>query len=151
MKLTPTMTHYLMSAIFNDLRRELDPFIVDIEMTLIQGQKIQLKFELNKEFDAVITIHENIALHFQHFLITRDKMVVSKPVYVDYELLPVHIQNMILPTDNILCVMPGDPILQAGNLINALDKDRDELIEVLKQSYFCRKRKFERINNLTFN
>lgn len=140
-----------MSTIFNDLHRELDPFIVDIEMTLIQGEKIQLKFALNKELDAIITLHENIVLHFQHFLIARDKKIVSIPIYVDYELLPVHIQNMILPTDNILCVMPGDPILQEGDLINALDKDRDELKEVLKQSYFSRKRKFERINNPTFN
>ena len=143
MKLTPTMTHYLMSIIFNDLRRELDPFIVDTDMTLIQGEKLQVKFVLDKEFDAVITIRENIFLNFQHFVIARDKMVVSKLIYVDYELLPVHIHNMILPTDNILCVMPGDPIIQVANLIKAIDQDREEMLALLKSAYISRSKLFK--------
>ena len=141
MKLTPVMTHYFMNNIFNDLRRELDPFIVDIVMTLIQGGKIQLKFALDKEFDAVITIHENIVLHFERHFITRDKMEILRSVYVYPEQLPKMTQSMVIPVDDSLCVIPGDPIMQVGNLFNAIDLEQKELIEVLKQCYICRKRK----------
>lgn len=135
MKLTPTMTHYLMSTIFNDLRRELDPFIVDTDMTLIQGEKIQIKFALDKEFDAVITIQENIVLHFQHFVITSDKMVVSKPIYIYYEQLPALVQQQILPVDDILTVMPGDPIFQVVNLIAGIEEEREKMLDLLNSSY----------------
>ena len=144
MKLTPVMTHYFMNKIFNNLRRELDPFIVDIVMTLIQGEKIQLKFALDKEFVAVITIHENIFLHFQRHFITRDKMEIRRSVYVYPEQLPKMTQSMVIPADDSLCVFPGDPIMQVGNLIKAIDQDRNELIEVLRRSYICRKRKTEK-------
>ena len=144
MKLTPVMTHYFMNNIFNDLRRELDPFIVDIVMTLIQGEKIQLKFALDKEFDAVITIHENVFLHFQRHFVTSDKMEIRRSVYVNPEQLPKMTQSMVIPVDDSLCVVPCEPIMQVRNLINAIDQDRNELIEVLRQSYICRKRKLEK-------
>ena len=147
MKLTPTMNHYFMITIFNDLRRELDPFIVDTDMTLIQGEKIQIKFALDKEFDAVITIHENIVLNFQHFVIARDKMVVSKPIYVYYEQLPSLVQRQILPVDDILTVMPGDPIVQVVNLITAINEERAKILDLLKDAYISR-RKSLKINTL---
>lgn len=143
MKLTPSMTHYFMSSLFNDLRQELDPYIVDIDMTLVQGEKILVKFALDREFDATISIHENIVLSFQHFVISRDKMIVSKPIFVDYELLPVGINRMILPNGNILCVMPGDPIIQVVSLIKAFDQEREEILKLLKFTYISRRRLFK--------
>ena len=144
MKLTSTMTHYLMSTIFNDLRRELDSFIVDTNMTLIQGEKIEIKLSLDKEFDAVITVHENILLHFQRHFITPDQMEILRAVYIYPEQLPRKTHSMVISADDSLCVVPGDPIMQVGNLIYAIDQDRDELIEVLRRSYICRKRKLEK-------
>ena len=144
MKLTPVMTHYCMNNIFNDLRRELDPFILYIVMTLIQGEKIKIIFALDKEFDAVITIHENIFLHFQRHFVARDKMEIRRSVYVYPEQLPKMTQSMVIPVEDSLCVVPCDPIMQVRNLIKVIDQDRNELIEVLRQSYICRKRKTEK-------
>lgn len=114
---------------------------MDTDIAVIQGEKIQIKSALDKEFDAVITIHENIVLHFERHFIIRDKMEIRRSAYVYPEQLPKMIQSMIIPADDSLCVVPGDPIMQVGNLFNAIDQDRDDLIEVLRRSYICRKRK----------
>ena len=140
MKLTPTMNHYFMITMFNDLRRELDPFIVDLDMTLIQGEKIQIKSALDKEFDAVITIHENIVLHYERHFLTRDKMEIRRSVYVYPEQLPKMIQSMVIPADDSLCVVPGDPIMQVANLINVIDQDREEMLALLKCTYISRRK-----------
>ena len=140
MKLTPKMNHYFMITMFNDLRRELDPFIVDIDMSLLQGGKIQIKLSLDKEFDTVITVQENIVLHFQHFVIARDKMIVTKPIYVYYEQLPPLVQRQILPVDDILTVMPGDPIVQVVNLITAINEEREKRLDLLKDAYISRRK-----------
>ena len=141
MKLTSSMTNHSIFTIVKDLYPLITSYKEDTNMTVIQGEKIQLKFALDKEFDAVITIHENIFLHFQRHFITRDKMEIFRSVYVHPEQLPKMTQSMVIPVDDSLCVVPGDPIMQVGNLFNAIDLEQKELIEVLKQCYICRKRK----------
>ena len=144
MKPSPAITPYFGLTLFTNLPKELNPFIVDLEICWLQGEKIKIIFALDKEFDAVITIHENIVLHFQRHFISRDKMEIRRSVYVYPEQLPKMTQSMVIPAEDSLCIFPGDPIMQVGNLINAIDQDRNELIEVLRQSYICRKRKLEK-------
>lgn len=140
MKLTPTMTHHFIFTMVKDLFPVINPYIVDTDMTVIQGEKIQIKSALDKEFDAVITIHENIVLHFERHFITRDKMEIRRSVYVYPEQLPQMIQSMVIPADDSLCVVPGDPIMQVGNLIHAIDQDRKEMLTLLKYTYISRRK-----------
>lgn len=144
MKLTPTMTYRFIFTMVKDLFPLTTPYIVDTDIAVIHGEKIQLKFALDKELDAVITIHENIVLHFERHFITRDKMEIRRSVYVYPEQLPKMTQSMVIPVDDSLCIIPGDPILQIDKLIKALDLDRNELIEALRRNYICRKSKLEK-------
>ena len=144
MKLTSSITNHSIFTIVKDLFPLITPYKEDTNMTVIQGEKIQLKFALDKEFDVVITIHENIFLHFQRHFVTRDKMEILRSVYVYPEQLPKMTQSMVIPVDDSLCIIPGDPILQIDKLIKALDLDRNELIEALRRNYICRKSKLEK-------
>ena len=140
MKLTPTMTYHFIFNMVKDLFPLTTPYIVDTDIAVIQGEKIQIKSALDKEFDAVITIHENIVLHFERHFLTRDKMEIRRSVYVYPEQLPKLIQSMVIPVEDSLCVVPGDPIMQVGNLIKAIDQDREEMLALLKCTYISRRK-----------